>query len=92
MTGYDVQLTHFLGKGVGANALSRAGQTLFSQGFLVSRLSALNPTTMINFAAAFSDVVISEGYVEGGEQTYVLDNFKLFHLQSRHHSVMQDSL
>lgn len=66
MTGYDVQLTHFLGKGVGANALSRAGQTLFSQGFLVSRLSALNPTTMLSFAALFTDVVITEGFVQGG--------------------------
>lgn len=66
-TGYDAQLIHFLGKGVGANALSRAGQLLTSQGYLVSRLSALNPTTMVNFAALFADVVISEGYVDGGE-------------------------
>lgn len=74
-TGYDVQLTHFLGKGVGANALSRAGQNLFAQGFLVSRLSALNPTSMANFAAAFTDVVISEGFVAGGEDSKVLDIF-----------------
>jgi hypothetical protein len=76
--GYDANLMHLLGKGVGANILSHAAASVIPNGYFVSRLTALNPTRLSTAVALFIDVVYSEGYIEGGGEKKFKNNFKPF--------------
>lgn len=72
MAGHGNDLIHFLGKGVGANVLSQTGFRLFTYGYLISRLSALNPTRLEPLMSALTtDVIYTEGYVEGRKKAEI---------------------